>query len=285
MTPAPETPAGPGQLTGRSPGQLAGRLSGKVALVVGGGRGIGRAVALRLADEGASVAVADVRVANAEAVAQEIIGAGGDSIGIACDVAEEHQIIAMVEATVATFGRVDILHNNAADTRPEILGADGDVVSMTAAIWDRTIAVNVRGPMLTCKHVLPIMLAQGGGAIVNTSSSSGLTGDLVRTAYAASKAALNSLTWSIATMYGKQGVRCNAVAPGLVLSERHLSDDADATSLALSHHMTPRLGTPDDIAAAVAYLASDDAAFVTGHILRVDGGLLAHMPTVAHQRE
>lgn len=271
MTPGANAPAVPG------------RLQGKVALVVGGGRGIGRASALRLAAEGAAVAVADVRAANADAVAAEITERGGRSIGIACDVADEAQIQAMVAAAVKGLGPVNILHNNAADTRPEILGADGDVIGMTTELWDQTIAVNVRGPMLTCKHVIPVMLDNGGGAIVNTSSASGLTGDLVRTAYAASKAALNSLTWSIATMYGKRGVRCNAVAPGLVLSERHLSDDPGTTSVALSHHLTPRVGVPEDIAAAVAYLASDDAAFVTGHILRVDGGLLVHMPMVAQE--
>src|SRR5205814_10585438 len=114
------------------------------------------------------------------------------------------------------------------------------------------------------------------------SSASGLTGDEVRTAYAASKAALNSLTWSIATMYGKRGIRCNAVAPGLVLSERHQSDAPEATGLALRSHLTPRVGTPADIAAAVAYLVRDAPAFVTGQTLGVDGGLLAHMPMFGH---
>ncbi|HEV8296141.1 MAG TPA: SDR family oxidoreductase [Acidimicrobiales bacterium] len=261
------------------------RLEGKVALVVGGGRGIGRACAQRLADEGATVMVADVDAQNAHGVAAMIEAAGGRSSGIGVDVAVESEIADMVRACVDAFGRIDVLHNNAADTRPDVLGRDVDVLGMTADLWDRTMAVNVRGPMLTCKHVLPHMISNGGGSIVNTSSASGLTGDLVRTAYAASKAALNSLTWSIATMYGKHGVRCNAIAPGLILSERHQSDAPEATSLALSHHLTPQVGTPDDIAAAVAYLASDDAAFVTGHILRVDGGLLVHMPMVAQQRE
>ena len=254
------------------------RLAGKVALVVGGGRGIGRACALRLGAEKAAVAVADILDDNAARVAAEIGDAGGRSVGLVVDVADERSIVAMIEQAVAAIGSITVLHNNAADTRSEVLGADGDVASMTADLWDRTIAVNARGPMLTCKHVIPLMVEGGGGSIVNTSSASGLTGDEVRTAYAASKAALNSLTWSIATMYGKRGIRCNAVAPGLVLSERHQSDAPEATSLALRSHLTPRVGTPEDIAAAVAYLASDDAAFVTGQILSVDGGLLAHMP-------
>jgi NAD(P)-dependent dehydrogenase (short-subunit alcohol dehydrogenase family) len=260
------------------------RLDRRVALVVGGGRGIGRAAAQRLASEGAVIAVADILERNAQSTAEKIAAAGERAIGLAVDVASEASVIEMVDAVVDAFGRIDILHNNAADTRPEILGRDGDVLSMNIDLWDQTMAVNVRGPMLTCKHVLPHMLRHSRGSIINTSSASGLTGDLIRTAYAASKAALNSLTWSIATMYGKQGIRCNAIAPGLVLSERHQADDPDATQFALSHHLTTRVGQPDDIAAAVAYLASDDAAFVTGHVLSVDGGLLVHMPMVAQQR-
>ncbi|MEO8694412.1 MAG: glucose 1-dehydrogenase [Acidimicrobiales bacterium] len=260
------------------------RLEGKVAIVVGAGRGIGRACADRLAAEGASVVVADIDGQNANKAAAAIEARGGRATGMQVDVGDEHSVIAMVRSTLDAYGRIDILHNNAADTRAEVLGRDTDVIGMSIDLWDQTMAVNVRGPMLTCKHVLPHMIAAGGGSIINTSSASGLTGDLVRAAYAASKAALNSLTWSIATMYGKQGVRCNAVAPGLILSERHLTDDAETTSLALSHHLTTRVGKPDDIAAAVAYLASDDAAFVTGHVLNVDGGLLVHMPMVAQQR-
>jgi NAD(P)-dependent dehydrogenase (short-subunit alcohol dehydrogenase family) len=272
-------------MTGPNGGAVAGRLAGKVALVVGGGRGIGRATAERLAAEGAVVAVADVLAGDAETTASALRDRGCDAMAIGVDVASEAQIEAMVRAVIEQHGRIDVLHNNAADTRPEVLGADTDVIGMTVELWDQTMAVNVRGPMLTCKHVLPHMIAAGGGSIVNTASASGLVGDLVRTAYGASKAALGSLTWSIATMYGKQGVRCNAIAPGLVLSERHVHDPSDATALALSHHLTPRVGRPEDVAAAVAYLASDDAAFVTGHILRVDGGLLVHMPMVAQQRE
>jgi NAD(P)-dependent dehydrogenase (short-subunit alcohol dehydrogenase family) len=262
-----------------------GRLTGKTAIVVGAGRGIGRACARRLAQEGARVVVADIDASNATAVAQAIVDGGGRAIGVGVDVSSEESIVALVHACISTYGKIDVLHNNAADTRPEILGRDVDVLNMTTELWDRTMAVNVRGPMLTCKHVLPHMIAAGGGSIINTTSASGLTGDLVRAAYGASKAALNSLTWTIATMHGKQGIRCNAIAPGLILSERHQSDNPSATSLALSHHLTPRVGVPDDIAGAVAFLASDDAVFVTGHILRVDGGLLVHMPMVAQQRE
>lgn len=261
------------------------RLQGKAAIVVGAGRGIGRSCAQRLAEEGAHVVVADIDASNASVVANAIVERGGRAVGIGVDVSNEDSIVALVRASLAEYGQIDVLHNNAADTRPEILGRDLDVVNMTTDLWDRTMAVNVRGPMLTCKHVLPHMIAGGGGSIINTTSASGLTGDLVRAAYGASKAALNSLTWTIATMHGKQGVRCNAVAPGLILSERHQSDDPGATNLALSHHLTPRVGVPQDIAGAVAFLASDDAVFITGHILRVDGGLLVHMPMVAQQRE
>ncbi len=262
-----------------------GRLEGKTAIVVGAGRGIGRSCAQRLAEEGAQVVVVDIDGGNATAVADSIEAGGGQAIGVAVDVSSEDSIVALVRACLDEYGQIDILHNNAADTRPEILGRDVDVLNMTTELWDRTMAVNVRGPMLTCKHVLPHMIEAGGGSIINTTSASGLTGDLVRAAYGASKAALNSLTWTIATMHGKQGIRCNAIAPGLILSERHQNADPAATALALSHHLTPRVGMPQDIAGAVAFLASDDAVFITGHILRVDGGLLVHMPMVAQQRE
>lgn len=261
------------------------RLEGRVALVVGASRGIGRATAARLAAEGAAVAVADVDGDAAARVAGDIATAfGSATVGVAIDVSDPGSIATALTTVRASIGDPDVLHNNAADTRPEVLGRDGDVLSATAEHWHRTMTVNALGPLLVCQEVLPAMIARGRGSIINTTSASGLTGDLVRTAYAASKAALVSLTLSIATQYGKAGIRCNAVSPGLVLTERHEDDGAAAIALALRYHLTPRVGAMDDIAGAVAFLASDDAAFVTGHVLRVDGGLLSQMPMVASQR-
>jgi NAD(P)-dependent dehydrogenase (short-subunit alcohol dehydrogenase family) len=256
-----------------------------VAIVTGGGSGIGRATALALAREGAAVLVADLSRERAEQVAAETRARGGNARAHAVDVADEASVAAMVAAAVAHFGGLDVLHNNAAATDWSVLGGDGELASLDVGIWEKTLAVNLRGPMLGCKHAIPRLLARGGGAIVNTSSASGLTGDLVRTAYGVSKAGLDGLTRYVATQYGKRGVRCNAIAPG-VIETPALRQNVPPEQIALfeRHHLTPRLGTPEDVAAAVVFLASDDAAFITGQVISVDGGLLAHHPTLAEMR-
>jgi NAD(P)-dependent dehydrogenase (short-subunit alcohol dehydrogenase family) len=187
--------------------------------------------------------------------------------------------VAMVEAAAKHFGGLDILHNNAAASDPALMSRDGDVADLDVTVFDRTLAVNLRGPMLGCKHAIPRMLARGGGAIVNTSSASGLVGDPVRTAYGVSKAGLDSLTRYVATQYGKRGIRCNSIAPGVIATPA-LAANVPREMIAIYErsHLTPRLGRPEDIAAAVVFLASDDAAFITGQTLSVDGGLLAHHP-------
>jgi NAD(P)-dependent dehydrogenase (short-subunit alcohol dehydrogenase family) len=256
-----------------------GRLAGKVAIVTGAASGIGRATALLMAREGASVVVADLNGAGANAVAQEIEAAGGRAVGQAADVAEEASVVAMIEAAAKHFGGLDVLHNNAAASDPALMSRDGDVADMDIAVFDRTLAVNLRGPMLGCKHAIPRMLARGGGAIVNTSSAAALVGDPVRTAYGASKAGLDSLTRYVATQYGKRGIRCNSIAPGVIATPA-LAANVPTEMIAIYErsHLTPRLGKPEDIAAAVVFLASDDAAFITGQTISVDGGLLAHHP-------
>ena len=270
---------------------MAERLEGRVAVVTGAASGIGRACALRLAREGAAVAVADLNRAGSEETVGLIEAAGGRGLAHATDVADEAAVNDLLAKTRATLGPVDILHSNAADTRVEVLGADGDLLSTDLAVWDQTMAVNLRGAVLACRAVLPDMLKVERGSIVITSSTSGMTGDLGRIAYGASKAALNSLTQNIATLYGKRGIRCNAVAPGLVVTEGapdvsardHGLEANDALSFALSHHLTPRLGTPEDVAALVAFLASDEAGYITGQVIPVDGGLLSHMPLFGEQ--
>jgi NAD(P)-dependent dehydrogenase (short-subunit alcohol dehydrogenase family) len=262
-----------------------GRLEGRVAIVTGAGSGIGRATALALAREGAAVLVVDVDRTAAERVAEEARAAHGRAHAHAADVAEEPAVAAMVAAAVARFGGLDILHNNAAATGWDVLGGDGEITGLDLGIWERSLAVNLRGPFLGCKHAIPEMLKRGRGAIVNTSSASGATGDLVRTAYGVSKAGVDGLTRYVATQYGKRGIRCNAIAPG-VIETPALRQNVPAEQVALfeRHHLTPRLGTPEDVAAAVVFLVSDDAAFITGQVIPVDGGLLAHHPTVAEVR-
>jgi NAD(P)-dependent dehydrogenase (short-subunit alcohol dehydrogenase family) len=256
-----------------------GRLANKVAIVTGAASGIGRATALRMAREGACVVVGDLNLAGAEAVVKEIAAAGGRAAPQQANVADEGSVMAMIDRAVREFGGLDVLHNNAAASDAETMSRDGDIVDLDVAIFDRTIAVNLRGPLLGCKHAIPRMLARGGGAIVNTSSAAAAVGDPVRTAYGASKAGLEALTRYVATQYGKRGIRCNAIAPGVIETPAVAANvPREWMAIYERSHLTPRLGRPEDIAAAVVFLASDDAAFITGQVLGVDGGLLAHHP-------
>jgi NAD(P)-dependent dehydrogenase (short-subunit alcohol dehydrogenase family) len=258
-------------------------LEGRVAVVTGAATGIGAATAQVLALRGARVVVADIDGSGGEAVAAGITATGGEAIAHAVDISDEAAVAGVIARTVEHFGRLDVVHNNAAATGPETLGRDNatDAIGMDIDLWDRTMAVHLRGTMLMCKHALPHLLERGNGVIVNTSSTSALAGDLVRLAYAASKAGVNALTLYLATMYGKRGLRCNAIAPGLIRSARHAGDPTRDMVIYEQNQLAPRLGLPEDIAHLVAFLASDEAAFITGQVIRADGGMLSHMPRFA----
>jgi NAD(P)-dependent dehydrogenase (short-subunit alcohol dehydrogenase family) len=257
----------------------AARFEGRVALVTGAGAGVGRAVAQRLAAEGAAVVALDIRPEAAQETAELVAATGATSLAVTADVSDETSLRAAVDAAAARFGRIDVLHNNAAALGPDVFGRDGDLQELDVEVWDRTMAVNARGVMLGCKLVVPVMRAGGGGAIVNTSSLSGLVGDAVRASYGSSKAAVQSLTRYVATMYGADGIRCNAVAPGLILTDVAFRQMTEAAMAELAaERILPAMTRPEDIAAIVAFLASDDAAVITGQTLVVDGGALAHRP-------
>ncbi len=260
------------------------RLEGKVAVITGTSGGIGAATARRLSSEGAQVVLADINLDGAEATAQTVRDAGGEAMVHYLDLADEASIKALIDAAVAQYGQIDVLFNNAADTRMETMVRDAAVEFMDADIWDGVFRINARGTMLMIKHTLPHMIAAGGGSIINTSSGASLRGDLFRVAYASSKAAINVLTEYVATQYGKQGIRCNVVSPGLVVTETTEENQGHNLDLYLSHHLTPRLGRPDDLAAMVALLASDDGKFITAQIIPVDGGISTHFPHVAETR-
>src|SRR5271168_377726 len=261
-------------------------LTNKIAIVTGAGGGIGSATALLLAERGASVVIADINIEAAERVAQRIEHRGGAGLALHLDLADEENISSMVRSTLQRFGRIDVLHNNAADLSADLTGRDRDVESMHAEVWDRTFRINVRGTMLSCKHVLPHMVSNGGGSIINTASNLGMQGNLGQAAYAASKAAVIQLSRSIATSHGRRGIRCNTVSPGLVMTPAARDNlPPQLHRIVAGETLTPYLGVPEDIAHAVAYLASAESRYVTGHNLVVDGGTSSHVPGFAQFRE
>ena len=251
------------------------RLEGKVAIVAGGATGIGAATAERLASEGASVVIGDVNMASAEKAAARITEAGGQAVAIAMDLRDESSVRDMVETTVSTFGGVDLLDNNAADTSPAAMVDDTDIVSIDMALWDRIFSVNIRGFALTSRYAIPAMLERGGGAIVNIASGSGMSGEPDHVAYGCTKAAVIQLARHIATRWGKENIRANAIAPGLIVTEK-IAELGDAfapfAELIRSRILTVELGQPADIAATVAFLLSDDARYISGQVIPVDGG-------------
>lgn len=254
------------------------RLQGKVAIVTGGGGGIGSAVVRRLVSEGAKVAVADVFGEAAERVAEPL---GDAALAVQFDAAHPVSVEALVEQTIEHFGRLDILHNNAAMTDPTRLALDTTAVNIPIEIWDEIIDVNLRGYLLGCKFAIPHMVKGGGGSIINTASDSGSAGNLARIAYGTSKGAIITMTKYIATQYGRQNIRCNSLAPGVVLTEALDSAAPGLKELVKRHVLTPELGLPDDIAALVAFLASDESRYITGENISISGGTLAHQPHYA----
>lgn len=262
----------------RHPGPHPGRFAGQVAIVTGGASGIGEATCRRLVAEGAQVVVADINRERAAALAAEL-GPRADAHQF--DAADVASIEALVHRTAERFGRVDVLHNNAALSSPEIHARDRNAIDIDFDTWDLVMGVNVRGYLAGCKYVLPIMLAQGGGAIVNTASTGGFAGDNTRMAYSVSKAAIIGLTRQIATHYGQRGVRCNAVAPGLVLTPGTRGAAASVIQVMERHLLVPEIGEPADIAALVCFLASAEARYVNGQTYIADGGMLAHNPAMA----
>ncbi len=252
-----------------------GRLEGKVAIVTGAGSGIGEATARLMAREGASVVVADINRSAAERVSGELASA----VAAEVDVSDEASVVRMVETAVDSFGGLDVLHNNASDASTNAL--DMDIVDLDMAVFDRLVAVNLKGHVMGCKHAIPRMLARGGGSIVCTASIEGLVGRGVRAVYGAAKAGVILLTRAVAAQYGSLGIRCNAVAPGLVLTPalRNHYTTPEQIEASLDLYPMPRLCEPQDVANAVLFLASDEAAYINGATLMVDGGATVYMPS------
>ena len=255
---------------------MTGRLAGKVALVTGAASGLGAETARRLAREGAAVMLSDVRVGDAEAVTAEIIAAGGLAAFIAHDVTSEDDWSAAVTATTTIHGRLDILVNNAG-----IVGNQLDLMTHSLADWRRILAVNLDGVFLGMRAVGPVMAGQGGGSIVNLSSIMGKVAMPNVTAYAASKGGVLMLTKAAAVEWAPLGIRVNSVHPGfidtpMVANALHAAENGnEMRSAIIAAHPLGRLGMPREIADAVVFLASDEASFMTGAELVVDGGYTA----------
>ncbi len=251
-----------------------GRLDGKVAVITGAGSGIGRAAASLFATEGAQVVVADVATDRAEAVAEEIGSVGGSAIHVGVDVAEAASVGAMVAAAVAAYGGLHVMFNNAGI----FPGDDGGLLDTPSETWHRVLDVNLKGVWLGCRAAVPAMLASGGGSIVNVASFVALVGAATaQTAYTASKGGVLAMTRELAVEYARQGIRANSICPGPIetpLLAELLADPA-RRERRLVHIPLGRFGHPEEIANAALFLASDDASFVTGSALVVDGGITA----------
>jgi NAD(P)-dependent dehydrogenase (short-subunit alcohol dehydrogenase family) len=249
-----------------------GRVQGKVALVTGGAAGIGRETAATLAREGAQVVIGDINIEGAEKAAADI---GDAASAVRFDATDQQSIEDLVAAVLERHGRIDVIHNNAALVGPDAWFTDSTVIDTSVEMWDRAFATNVRSIFLMCKYALPHMVAAGGGSIVNMASIGGMRGSKGLTAYGTTKAAVIGLTRFVAAQHGKEGVRCNAIAPGVIRTQQLLDAVPDLPQQALAGVASPRVGEPSDIANMVLFLASDESAFVNGEVYRVDGGGMA----------
>jgi NAD(P)-dependent dehydrogenase (short-subunit alcohol dehydrogenase family) len=250
-----------------------GPMTGRVALVTGASAGIGRATAIAFARAGAKVVVSDVDTAGGEETVHLVADEGGEAIFIRADVSRAEDVEALVGGTIEVYDRLDYAFNNA--------GIEGDnayAAEATEANWDRVIDINLKGAWLCMKYQIPHMVRQGGGSIVNCSSVAGVVGFPGVSAYSASKHGMLGLTKTAALEYATEGVRVNAVCPGIIrtaMIERFTGGSAEAEQQLVAGEPVGRMGTPEEVASAVLWLCSDGASFVTGHSLTVDGGFLA----------
>ncbi|ALR22524.1 SDR family NAD(P)-dependent oxidoreductase [Sphingobium baderi] len=262
------------------------RLQGKTAVITGAGSGIGRATALLFAKQGAAVVIADLNGEAAKAVAKEIVEAGGRSLALTIDVGEEEQLGDMIQRTVDEYGTIDILFNNAVNTAAGKRKPDVSFLQFDKETFHDVVNVNVLGGVLATRFALPHMLKQGRGSILFTSSTSSLAGDVSQFSYGASKAMVNWYVQTIATCFGADGIRCNAIIPGVIETPAMKAwANGPMHDAFMKLQNGPRLGLPEDIAAMALFLASDEAAYCNGALYKVDGGITAQLPFAQLQRD
>ncbi|MFY0543503.1 SDR family NAD(P)-dependent oxidoreductase [Brevibacillus sp. H7] len=252
------------------------RLQDKVCIITGAGSGMGQTAAEMFAREGAKVAVFEISEKAGQQTVDRVLSAGGDASFFPCNVADEESVKTAVEQTVERFGRIDVLYNNAGIMPAE----DHSVIDTSVEVWDQVMAVNVRGIFLTCKHVIPEMMKQGRGSIINIASFVAFMGCSVpQDAYTASKGAVVSLTRSLAIQFRPNGIRANAICPGPIetpLLTEWLVKDEEAKRIRLNRQPSGRFGRPEDIVYCAMYLASDESDWTNGAMLQVDGGITCH---------
>lgn len=248
-------------------------LTGKVIVVAGGATGIGAATAVRVSEEGAHVVVGDINIDGAESTAGKLRESGGQAVAVAFDLADDESCKALVDRAVSEFGRLDGLFNVAAEMRAHVIGRDTTLTEVPMEVWQRTLDVNLTGYFRMCRHTIPVMLAQGGGSIVNTLSGLAFYGDSTRAAYQVSKLGIQAMIRHIALVWGRDGIRCNGVAPGLIRTETVLNGMSEEEQAGIrSKVASPRPGKADDIAAMAAFLLSGEAEWINGQVHLVNGG-------------